>query len=338
MKGFQAHVSNIQGLAMSPAGVLLANGMNVNELRVMSTMLRKEEWMDLDTTLVNVARKLLNGIADLRTAGLVYNLGSLGVLTSEWESLSSMTDANVDMSGEARDTEDSVDFTLQGVPIPIIHKGFRLNIRRLEASRRMGSNLDTTNVAEATRKVILKQEDMLFNGLSIKNDGYSIYGYTTFPHRLMTNIGTAWDASSGQDPVADVSHMISVLMSKSFYGPFGLYVPVNYWQPLMEDYDTYKEGTWYSRIMDFEQISFIKPTSALSSNEVVLVQLTRDVVDLAVGQDITVVPWNEMGGMVSHFKVMAAMAPRLKYTQDESGNSVSGILHAFEASTSTTTT
>ena len=31
--------------------------------------------------------------------------------------------------------------------------------------------------------------------------------------------------------------------------------------------------------------------------------MTRDVVDLAIGVDITLVEWDEKGGLVEHFKV-----------------------------------
>jgi hypothetical protein len=36
-------------------------------------------------------------------------------------------------------------------------------------------------------------------------------------------------------------------------------------------------------------------------------------------------------------QVMAAVAPRLKTVENESGNTVLGVLHAFESGTSTTT-
>jgi uncharacterized linocin/CFP29 family protein len=191
--------------------------------------------------------------------------------------------------------------------------------------------------AEAARRVALKLEDILFNGHPIKSDGYSIYGYTTFPSRIRTNIANAWDGGSA-DMVSDVIHMIEAAQAQSFYGPFMLYVPTNYWPSLMEDYDTYKDGTWMDRLMMIPQLEEIKVTSALGSKEVVMVQMSSNVVDLAIGQDITNVPWDEQGGLIQHMKVMGAMVPRLKTTEDEDGNTVCGIIHAFESGTSTTTT
>jgi len=340
----KVNVSSPKGLFSIGAGMeprlvqnLIANDFNINGLRT-NGLLRKDEWKLLDTAIIQATMQRLSGIADLRAMGLVHNLGGLGVLTSEWENTSAMSDANVDMSGETPGQEDSIEFTTQGVPVPIIHKGYRINIRRLMASRKLGQSIDTVQAAAATRRVVLKLEDILFNGLTLKNDSYSVYGYTTFPSRLRTNIGTAWDAASGQDPVADVLHMIETAADAGFYGPFNLYVPSNYWTTLMEDYSDYKNGSWMDRLMMIPQLNAVKTSDVIESDEVILVQMTSDVVDLALGQDISNVEWNSLGGLVSHMKVMGAMIPRMKSTEDEDGNTVAGIVHAFEAATSTTTT
>lgn len=330
------HKPQNYGASISTLQALMASGLNPRALRT-NALLRKDEWKALDTAILDIVRKRLVGVSDLTSRGLVRNLGGLGVMTDEWEAIQDMSGADVDMSGATASGEDTVQFSTQGVPIPIIHKGYRLEIRRLEASRKTGAALDTTQAEIAARKVRDKMEDMLFNGYSLKSDGYNIYGYTTFPYRLRTNIGTAWDAAS-PDPVGDVAHMLDVARAKHFYGPFVLYVPNNYWGPLLDDYSTYKDGTYYDRIKQYPEIEDIKMADVLGSAEVVLVQLTRDVVDLAVGQDVTNVEWMSQGGMIQHNKVLAAMAPRLKYAYDEDGNQVTGIVHAFESATSTTTT
>ena len=79
-----------------------AQDLSVNALRT-NGLLRKQEWEAFDTAVVEVARQRLNGIADLRAAGLVRDLGGLGVLIDEWESMSDMESASVDMSGVTPD-------------------------------------------------------------------------------------------------------------------------------------------------------------------------------------------------------------------------------------------
>ncbi len=51
----------------------------------------------------------------------------------------------------------------------------------------------------------------------------------------------------------------------------------------------------------------------------------RDVVDLSVAAPLTTVQWDEMGGMIQNFKVMAAMAPRIKIPR--SANANTGLVH-----------
>jgi len=56
---------------------------------------------------------------------------------------------------------------------------------------------------------------------------------------------------------------------------------------------------------------------------VILVQLVRDVVDLAKAQGVTTVSWQAMGGMIEKFKVMGVQVPRIKSTFDGE----SGVVH-----------
>ena len=65
----------------------------------------------------------------------------------------------------------------------------------------------------------------------------------------------------------------------------------------------------------------------LADGVVVLVQLTRNVVDWAEALPIQTLEWASGDGMVSHFKVMAVGAPRVKADYDGK----SGIVHATSA-------
>ena len=61
----------------------------------------------------------------------------------------------------------------------------------------------------------------------------------------------------------------------------------------------------------------------MTGTVVILLQLTSDVVDIVVGMQPTTLQWEDMGGMITNFKVMAIMVPRIKDTQ----TSQSGIVH-----------
>lgn len=307
---------------------LLQGDLQVNALRT-NNILRKDEWKAFDEAVVDIFRHGLTGIEDLRAAGLVRNLGGLGTMIDEWEMMSDMESATADMSGITPGAKSQPEFELTGVPIPIIHKDFQINIRRLLASRKLGSSLDTTMAEVAARKVRDKLEDMIFNGLdNIRSKQYVVYGYTTFPYRNQMALSGIW-GSAGSDPIADVLSMLEVANENNCDGPYHIYVPRSFWANLYADYDEQKPGTIAERILQIPDIKGIKQASPLDgtagSAEVVMVQLTRDVVDLAIGEDVTNVEWETLGGMQTNFKVMCAMAPRLK--RDEEGRC--GIVHAW---------
>ena len=283
--------------------------------------LRYDQWKDIDSEVIKVAVDRLVGIADLRGAGLVHNTGGLGKTISQWEEESNMTGANIDMSGITRGEEDHLNYNLMSVPVPIVHKDFRLNIRNLEASRfGGGESLDTAQAGVAARVVAEASEDMLFAGRPIVVNGNTIYGYTTFPDRNQVDFGTngTWDspAKTGQNILDDVLNMIQASIDAKYFGAFKLYVPAAYETKLQSDFKSETSGTIEERILSLRQISGIEYADRLATGNVLLVQLTREVVDLAVGQDITTIQWQEQGGMVENFKVMACWAPRLKKDYD----------------------
>jgi uncharacterized linocin/CFP29 family protein len=301
--------------------MLVKAGFNVNALRT-NALLRRDEWKELDAAIIDVAREELNGIADLQAAGLVQQLGGLGTLLSEYEQLGDMSAANVDMAGETPGDEDTVDFTLVSVPVPIVHKDFRLNIRRLEASRRSGDSLDTTQAQTAARLVRDQLEEILFNGSAVAVGGNAIYGYTDFPDRT-TGTGGNWGTTIA-DVYDDLNAMISDAEADFHNGPYGFYVGrVAYSESRAIHTDGSGQSAMNRVLENFPQLQFFKPSDRLVDDDGVLVQMTRDSVDLAVAQNIVTVEWSEMGGMISRFKVMAAMVPRIK----SDANSASGVVH-----------
>lgn len=298
------------------------------ELHTNDGLLMYDEWKDLDRTVIDIATDRLVGVADLQAGGLTHNLGSIGVTITQWEESSDMDTANISMSGVTRGDEDTPAFKQAQVPVPVVHKDFRLNIRRLEASRRFGQALDVTSSSIAARKVAESSEDMLFAGNPITVDGNTIYGYTNHPDRNTETLGTAWDALA-KTAYATIKDQVLSMVQKAeddgYYGPFNLYIPTEYSTIMSDDYDpdSADNRTVRDRLLQIDQLNSIKVADRLTADNVVLVQMTRDVVDLAVAQDVTTVQWDDRGGMSELFKVMAVWVPRIK--KDYDGNS--GIVH-----------
>lgn len=306
----------MSGLSANAVQRLMTNNMNIEKALRTNGLLRKDEWIEIDRTVVQVARERLTGIADLRAKGLVRNLGGLGTLIDQWETQGDMSPADVNMSGVTAGKEDTPAWNLHGVPVPIIHKDFRINIRRLYASRNLGQSLDTVATAVATRKVTESLEDMLFAGDPTTMQGFKIYGYTNHPD---INTGALSDWSNITNIYNDVKDMIKDAKKAGYYGPYTLYVSSDEDDNLNLIYDDSTGQTARERVMKLNGIEEIKVADRLASGTVILVQMTSDVVDLSLAQDIVPIEWNTQGGMVSHFKVFCAMVPRIK--SDDNGKS-----------------
>lgn len=305
-----------QSYVIVPTGTANDNGdPEYARLSVNATaLLQYEEWLDIDRAVIAAALQRLTGIADLQAKGLTHTLGSIGQTISLWDRQSSMTPAEISMSAVTRGEKDTPAYSPQSVPVPIVHKEFGLELRRLEASRRFGESLDVTGAQIAGRNVAEKSEQMLFSGASIQVNGATIYGYLNHPDRNTVTLSMNWDnpSKTGALIYADVAAMLSASRLQRHFGPFTLYVPTGYEGSLDSDYRAQDPRTVRQRLLAINGIQNIEVADFLPANTVVLVQMTSDVVDLAVAQDVTTVQWAVMGGMQEEFKVMAIWVPRIK--------------------------
>lgn len=291
------------------------------KLRVNATaLLQYDEWKDIDRTVIEIAIQRMTAINDIRAAGLEHNLGGIGATISLWDRSSDITPAAITMDARNRSQMDTVSYATQQVPVPIVHKDFQVEARRLEGSRRFGESLDVTMAAEAGRVVAEGTETMLFLGASINVDGQTIYGYTTHPDRNQVDLDKNWDdfdGAAGENVriLTDVMAMIQASRIARHYGPWVLYIPTGYERKMDEDFKggtSSDTRTVRQRLMALEGLSAIKLSDFVPANNVLLVSLTKEVVDLAIGQDVSTVQWTNNGGMSEEFKVMAVWVPRLK--------------------------
>lgn len=315
----------LSALSGSPAVMLAMNGFNMGVLRT-NDLLMQDEWKSLDSTVVGVARRQLGLVEDLRSNGLVRQLGGLGVLLDEYQSVSDLDPAEQSMAGITRGQRDLATFALNSVPIPITFRDFGINLRYLLASRRGSSAIDTTNAQLCARLVAEKLEDTVMNGSAVAIGGNTAKGYTNATSRITGSLtGNGWDDSATRTILADTFAMISAAEGYNYYGDFMMYVPVAYKGQLRDDHKANSDKTYLDRILEIDAIKGVRGTASLTGDQVVLVQMTPDVVDLSVAQDITTVQWDTDGGFNVNFKVMAAMAPRVKVPNSSAGKT--GIVH-----------
>lgn len=295
--------------------------------------LRRDEWKQLDDALLDVSRSRLSGIQDLVDSNLVYNLGNaMGTTVLEYHSVSDAFEAELTMDGITRGKNDRPDFNYHYLPIPIIHVDYELNARELAASRNLGNSLDTIDAQISARKVAEKLEAMLFTnttyafgekGSDARN---SIYSYVNHPDRNLVNLSIDWDSSgiTGAGIIQDVMAMKQASINDYHYGPWMLYIPTNYETTLDMDYDKTTPGTTIrERIMKISGIKGIKTIDTLAANNVLLVQMTSDVVRLVRGMGLQNVEWKSEGNMVTNYKVMTIQVPQIRSDY----NKRSGIVH-----------
>lgn len=295
---------------------------------VVNSLLRKDEWERLDQAVVRAAVPRLNAVSHLVERGLTLGL-NIGTIISEWNESSEFTAANVSITGQSRGEADAVEFDLAAVPVPVIFKEYSIPMRMLMAARNAGNALDTTAAFNAGQVVAEKLEDMLLNGNALTFNGRAIYGYTTHPSR---NTDTATNYGGGDFGTSDngrktVLGMKNAANADRFYGPFIVYVYTTQYNQLLQRYTDGSGQTELDAILAIPTIEAVYPSDWLDDGEVVMVQVTPNVVDIAIAQTVTNMEWADGNGMTGNFRVQTIAVPRVKADY----NARCGIVHATGA-------
>jgi len=295
--------------------------------------LRKDEWRRMNDVLTAVARDNTIGIDTLRDRGIEVPL-DLGVTRFEWGDVDQFGDAEVDMAATTGGGEDTLNYTNNGIPLPIVHKSFKVNLRKLRSSRNRGQPIDTAGVEAATVAVARKLEDILFGGNSITVEGDSVAGMTDFTDRETVSGNATWDGASADNMIDDVMSTVEALEdARAFPGQSGYDFFIhrgNYQEVRAKNAGTDDKRGVLELLRDrLEQeadlpnsIRFF-PSDRLSDGNAVMVKPTERHVQMPTAADIQTVQWESMGGMVQHWKVMGSVMPALR--SDQSGNS--GVAH-----------
>jgi len=283
--------------------------------------LRRDEWKQLDEALIELNRYRLGGIEDLISHNLTFNLGN-GMATTvlEHHSVGDAFTAELTMDGVTRAKGDRPTFETHYLPIPIIHVDYEINTRELESSRKLGNPLDVTSASIAGRKVKEKLENMLFtDDNNYSYGGGTIYSYVTHPDINTVDLATNWDAAAmtAAGILEDIKSVKQASIGAYHYGPWMLYIPTAYETVLDDDYDPTTPGTTIrERILKVAGISGIKVVDTLTANNVLLVQMTPDVVRLVQGMGIQNVQEKSEFGFINKFKVLTIQVPQIRSDQD----------------------
>jgi len=292
-----------------------------------NALLRKDEWLELDRVVLETAKTELNGVQDLISRGLTKKLGGLGSKVSAYEQIGEMTAATISMSVDIPGEKDRLEYTQVNVPIPVIFKDFMFDLRDLSSARQSGDPLETDHVAAATRVVTEGMETMLFSGSSVQLGGYTIQGYTNKTQRIQTTAAAlgGGDWGTAGNAYKCMTGAITALRADGFRGPFMVYVASTQYGQALNLIDPTAHLSELAVIkQNIPEIIDVKPSFELTDGQFVMVQMTSNVVDFAIGMSLAPISWVEMGGMITEYRVMTAVAPRVKHD----ANSNCGVLHA----------
>ena len=303
----------------SVASRLLANNMDVTSLRTNDTLMY-DEWKEIDKVVLQSYLYRLVGVNDLLSRNLNFTIpAGLGKTVLGYQDASDTEDAELNMDGLTRTRRDRPEFDISYLPLPLIHKDFSFSAREIDASRNGQMALDTTMAQLAARRVAEKVEALLFQGASTYTfGGGTIYGYQDEPNRNQGTLTGGWDDSgvSGEEILQDVLDMKQALIDDRCHGPYILYIPSNFETKIDSDFKTYSDKSIRQRILEVNNMADVKVADQLADDNVVLVQLTADVVRMVTGLNITTVQWETEGGMRVNFKVMAIQIPHTRHDQD----------------------
>lgn len=290
--------------------------------------LRKDDWIQLDRQILKVAKNRLRAVADLRSAGLTYDIpNGMGKTVLQHETQSDIGPAKIGMDPISKGDNDRPVFELNNLPLPLIWKDFSFTARQLLVSRSGGSPLDTTNAELAARNVSETCEDLLIGNLSTYQfAGGTVYGYTNYTNRITYTLTAP--TAAGWVPstlVHQVLQMKAASQAAFHYGPWMVYCAPNWDAYLDDDYSQAKgDNTLRQRLRMIEGIQDVRTLDRLTNYDILMVQMSTNVVRLVLGMDFTTVQWDEHGGMLKNFKVMTMMVPELRVDQNEKTGLVHG--------------
>jgi len=305
--------------AMLKKDLLAGKKFNAKKLRNNNSLLTKDEWIQLDNTIVDVARIRLRAVGDLQSRGYQMTMDGMSNPILQWQTMSRTQGVDVSMDPRVIGNNSAVNFGLEQLPLPVIHTDYSIPWRQLQISRSGGAPLDTTIAAQKTQDVSEKVEDILVNGL----DGYTyggatIYGYMDTPNSAAVSLTAWYAASDGTGIVSDLLKMKQALIDKKKYGPYLVYIPTAAETIFDGDYRSGYSQTTRARVDQIQEIEEVRVLDTLDSDKVIMVQLSPGNVEIINGLQMTNINWDTKGGQELNFKIMTIMIPR--FLSDQDGN------------------
>jgi len=284
------------------------------------------------TKVVLAARQRLRAVDDLSAASSIGGVSPWQRTNLEYQATSDPGEAVVDMDVRTDARTDTPLNILRSVPLPFTHSDFGYSSRELGISRSgpIPFPLDVNMGERASRRVAEVWEDTLIgtlqgityatqtSGAGAYTGTATVYGYLTFAQALTKHNFTA-PTTGGWVP--DTTHneilaALDQLYANRFYGPFIIYHSIDWTQYFNRVYalaGVISGETLRTVVLKNPDISDVRRLDRLLGPwQLIFVQMTSEVAAMVNGQDITVVQWQEKGGLELRAKVLGSRVPLLR--------------------------
>lgn len=258
--------------------------------------LREEEWRQIDTLVVEVARRQLVG------RRFIPVFGPLGAGTQDvdYDVFTGTDAAVVSTLGESTDPVRAKRRVHEHMPL--VYKDFMLYWRDLESNRLMGTPVDLGAAAAAASFCAQKEDDLIFNG----NDDLGYPGLTTVEGRQVLQ-ASDWDVAG--NAFTDIVQATRLLIDQGFFGPFALVVSPKAFSQMQRVYAN-------SGVLEINHVREIATGGVFQSPLLrdklgFVVSMGIQNFDIAIGQDL-ITAYLGPEKMNHPFRVMESLVLRIK--------------------------
>ncbi len=258
--------------------------------------LREEEWRQIDTLVVEVARRQLVG------RRFIPVFGPLGAGTQDvdYDVFTGTDAAVVSTLGESTDPVRAKRRVHEHMPL--VFKDFMLYWRDLESNRLMGTPVDLGAAAAAASFCAQKEDDLIFNG----HEDLGYPGLTTVEGRQILQ-ASDWDVAG--NAFNDIVASTRMLINEGFFGPFALVVSPKAFSQMQRVYAN-------SGVLEINHVREIATGGVYQSPLLrdklgFVVSMGIQNFDIAIGQDL-ITAYLGPEKMNHPFRVMESLVLRIK--------------------------
>jgi hypothetical protein len=157
--------------------------------------------------------------------------------------------------------------------------------------------------------------------------GGTVQGLTNYTNRISYVITDPTTSGwTGSQLVTDLLGMQKASRDAYHYGPWRVYFGTGWAKYLGEDFKAASDKSLKTRIEEIEGLEYggiLDYLNGTAQYDIIMVEMSQDVVRMVIGMDVTTLQWETNGGLMQHCKVMAIIVPQVRCDQ----NTNTGIVH-----------